>query len=278
LADLTGVIDSHLHSAPDLKQRSVDDLELAQEAARLGVRAFVIKSHFMPTQDRAYLVNRVVEGVQAFGSITLNPSVGGINPEAVKASLRLGAKIVWLPTMFADNQTRLEGRGGGVVVVEDGKPVKALVEVMKIIADFDAVLATGHISSDEIFIVAEEAFKQRIRKVVVTHPELSVVNMSIPRQKELRTAFPVYFDRVYAQPAGKGMWKPNLEINVQAIREVGFESTVISSDAGQALTENLPWGDTWNHYIDYLESSGVSTESIDHMARKIPAWLLDLPY
>lgn len=278
MADLAGVIDSHVHSAPDLKKRSVDDLDLAHEAVRLGVRAFVIKSHFMPTQDRAYLVNRVVDGVHAFGSITLNPSVGGINPDAVKASLQLGAKIVWLPTMFADNQVKLEGRGGGVVVAEAGKPVKALIEVMKMIANFDAVLATGHISSDEIFIVVEEAFKQGIRKVVVTHPELSVVGLSIPRQKELRANFPVYFDRVYAQPAGKGMWKPNLEINLQAIREVGYESTVISTDAGQALTENLAWGDALTHYIDYLEGNGLPTAYIDHMARRIPAWLLDLPY
>ena len=55
---LKGIIDMHIHSAPDIRERKLNDLELMEAAVEREVRAIVIKSHFVPTADRAYLVIR----------------------------------------------------------------------------------------------------------------------------------------------------------------------------------------------------------------------------
>ena len=107
---MKGVIDMHVHTNPDLRLRAYDDFELMEAAIRVGARAIVIKTHQGTTMDRAYLCNRHNEIVHGktnnftmFGSITLNKVVGGINPKAVDVALRLGAKVVWLPTQSAKN-------------------------------------------------------------------------------------------------------------------------------------------------------------------------------
>ena len=106
---MKGVIDMHVHTNPDLRLRAYDDLELTDAAVKVGARAIVIKTHQGTTMDRAYLCNRynkIVHGDKdftMFGSITLNHPVGGLNPVAVEVALKLGAKVVWLPTQHAQN-------------------------------------------------------------------------------------------------------------------------------------------------------------------------------
>ena len=81
---LDGVIDMHIHSAPDIRERKMNDLELMEAAIDNGVRAIVIKSHNVPTMDRATLVNMIKEekygkevDFTMFGGISLNEPVGG---------------------------------------------------------------------------------------------------------------------------------------------------------------------------------------------------------
>ncbi|MBR0257950.1 MAG: hypothetical protein IJQ58_09460, partial [Synergistaceae bacterium] len=161
---LKGIIDMHIHSAPDIRQRKLDDLELMEAAVERGVRAIVIKSHHVPTMDRAALVNKIVSekygdatDFQMFGGLALNQSVGGLNPYAVEAALKLGAKIIWLPTNTAENHRRKSGKDGGVAVVRDGRAVKELEPIFKLINEYDAVFETGHISAAECFPVVEAA-------------------------------------------------------------------------------------------------------------------------
>lgn len=106
---MKGVIDMHVHTNPDLRTRAYDDFELCDAAVRVGARAIVIKTHLGSTVNRAYLTNRYNERVNGnndftmFGAIVLNRCVGGINPVAVENALKLGAKVVWLPTSSARN-------------------------------------------------------------------------------------------------------------------------------------------------------------------------------
>lgn len=272
--DLTGVIDMHIHSAPDIRKRSLDDIQLSREAKRVGVRAIVIKSHLVPTMDRAWLVNQINPDVKMFGSITLNHSVGGINPYAVDTALNLGAKIVWMPTVWSSKHRELTRKSGGIETVRDGKVVPALVDVLKLIAEKNAILATGHLSSEEIFVVVEEARKQGVEKIVITHPEFFVVNMSIQDQKRMVEDYQVYLERCYAQPIGGGKYKSNLADNVHAIEEVGYESTIVSTDGGQV--ENPIWSQALTEYIQYLTDHHIPQYAIDTMTKRNPAKLLDL--
>ncbi|MGO4890009.1 DUF6282 family protein [Anaerobacillus sp. MEB173] len=267
-------MDLHIHSAPDIRERSHDDLELAKQAKEIGVRAVVIKSHYVPTMDRAYLVNKVEPSVRMFGSITLNPSVGGINPFAVEAALSLRAKVVWMPTIFSIKHRQLEGKSGGVETVRDNQVIPELKNVLKLIADNKAILATGHLSPEEIFIVVEEARKQGVENIVITHPEFHVVNLSIPEQIKLVNDYQVFLERTYAQPIGGGKYKSNLLTNLKAIEEVGYKSTIVSTDGGQV--ENPMWKDVLREYIQYLVDNGISTKAIHTMTRENPAKLLGI--
>ena len=157
---MKGVIDMHVHTNPDLRLRAYDDFELMEAAIRVGARAIVIKTHQGTTMDRAYLCNRHNEIVHGktnnftmFGSITLNKVVGGINPKAVDVALRLGAKVVWLPTQSAKNhmQKMNQDLSQSVEVVKDGKIVPELRSVLELIRDHNAVLGTAHIAPEEIF-------------------------------------------------------------------------------------------------------------------------------
>src|SRR5580704_13379804 len=102
---LQGAYDLQVHVAPDVIARRIDDLDLAKEFLAMGLRGFVLKSHYFPTAERAQVVTKAVPGIRAFGAIALNHSIGGLNPVAVELAGRSGAKIVWMPTVDAANET-----------------------------------------------------------------------------------------------------------------------------------------------------------------------------
>ncbi len=95
---LEGAIDLHVHSSPDVEPRRYDDIQLAGEAARMGMSAILIKSHQNSTVERAILVSKIVPQIRVFGGLVLNETVGGLNPAAVRLALTMGAKQIWMPT------------------------------------------------------------------------------------------------------------------------------------------------------------------------------------
>lgn len=169
---MKGVIDMHIHTNPDLRTRRYDDFELCDAAVRVDARAVVIKTHLGSTTERAWLVNRYNKMVHGdnnftmFGSIVLNACVGGINPTAVENALKMGAKVVWLPTQSARNHLEKLGKptDGCVEVVQDGKIVPELAQVFELIQKYDVVLGTGHISAAEIFTVVKAARQAGVKK------------------------------------------------------------------------------------------------------------------
>lgn len=249
-----GVIDLHIHSGPDVKMRKMNDLELMEASVRLGVRAVVIKSHHVPTMDRAELTNLVCRqkypdaDFTMFGGIALNQSVGGLNPYAVEAALKLGAKVVWLPTLDAANQRRKDGQSGGIELTRDGKVVSELIPIFELIRDYDVMLQTGHISGSECFPVVEAARKAGVHKIVVTHPEYHIVDMDMEQQRRIVLDYDVLLEREYAQPVGS-VFKNNLAENVEAIRAIGCEHFIIATDSGQTV---MPyWYDALTESLDY---------------------------
>src|SRR6266853_3543671 len=100
-----GGYDLQVHVAPDVIERRTDDVDLAKDFLSHGLKGFVLKSHYIPTAERAKVVCRAVPGIQAYGAITLNHSLGGLNPVAVELAGRSGTKIVWMPTVDAANET-----------------------------------------------------------------------------------------------------------------------------------------------------------------------------
>ena len=269
---LHGVIDIHIHTNPDIRTRRLSDLQLATEARRVGARAIVIKSHLVTTMDRASIAREAVPGIDVFGGIVLNAQVGGLNAVAVDTAIKMGAKLVWLPTSFSSNERRRQGKSDGVETVVDGQVVPALIPILKLIAQSDIALATGHLTPAETLIVVEEARKQGVAKIVVNHPEWATVDMSIDDQKRL-AQFDVYFERCYARNVG-GKYDKNFERNLQAMEALGFESTIVATDGGQV--ENPLWSDALAEYIGYLLNAGVPKSTVDLMTKQNPARVLGL--
>ena len=280
---LKGVIDMHVHTNPDLRLRAYDDFELMEAGIRVGARAIVIKTHQGTTMDRAYLCNRhnkIVHGntndFTMYGSITLNKVVGGINPKAVDTALKLGAKVVWLPTQSARNhmvKNKLDP-AGCVDVVRDGKIVPELKDMFGLIKDHNAVLGTAHVSPEEAFVVVEAARDAGIKNIVITHPEWWIVDMSVEDQVRMVKDYNVILERCYAQNMGGGKYKSNLPSNLEIIKEVGYQNVMVDTDGGQ--TENPHWEIAMAEYMQYLVDNGIPEEHVHYMTHTIPAGLLGI--
>ena len=269
---LDGIIDIHVHTNPDVRVRRLSDLQLAAEARRVGARAIVIKSHLVTTMDRAAIAREAVPGIDVFGGIVLNPHVGGLNPVAVDTAIRLGAKIVWLPTSFSSNERARQGKNDGVETVADGKAVPALSPILRMIAEADVALATGHLTPAETLVVVEEARRRGVGKIVVNHPEWATVDMSIADQKRL-AQFDVFFERCYARNVG-GRYEKNFRRNLDAMEALGFESTIVATDGGQV--ENPMWSEALAEYVGFLVQAGVPPAAIERMTRINPARILGI--
>ena len=86
--------------------RTLDAIETAQIAKRHGMRAIVFKQHYLETASWAYLVSRIVPGIQLFGGIALNRSVGGLNPNAVEQVATFAGgfgRVVYFPTFESEH-------------------------------------------------------------------------------------------------------------------------------------------------------------------------------
>lgn len=278
---IQGIIDLHYHSAPDVKPRKLNDLELMEQGVAMGARGVVIKTHFSSTAGRAALVNQVRRekypdsDFELFGGIALNRSVGGLNPYALETELKMGAKVVWLPTVDSENEFRKLGKSGGIRLVENGKAVSELTSIFELIRDYDVCLQTGHASGEEIFPIVEAARKAGVQKIVITHPEYHIVGMTLSQQEQIVRDYGVYLELEYAQPVGNH-FVSNLPSNVEAIQAIGAEHIILATDSGQV---NTPfWRDAVRESIDYYRGAGISESDLQTMMITNPAKMLGLDF
>jgi hypothetical protein len=266
--DLSGAIDLHVHAGPDVWPRKMDDLELARQAAGRRMRAILLKSHWTLTADRAYLVQKVVPDLKVFGGLALNLAVGGINPFAVEAALQMGAAEIWMPTISAASEME-----GGLTIFSNGHISENVLAVLKLIAEKDAILGTGHLSVTEIVALIPAARHLGVRKILITHPEHPPVNMPSDLQEELRDRYAVFFERcLITTPFGGGHLP--FSALAQVIRRVGPETTIIATDFGQP--QNPSPLDGLACYINNLRSNGFSDADINRMCRENPAQMLEV--
>jgi hypothetical protein len=273
--DLSGVIDLHAHCAPDTSARSVDAIDLAKLARERGMRGIVLKSHQDPTASLAYIVRKEVPGIEVFGGIALNRTVGGINLAAVEhmAALQGGwGRIVWMPTADAENQVRYYKQNRPFVPISrDGALLPEVRAVIASIARHKLVLATGHSSPEEDLLLVEEARRAGVQQVVVTHPMVPPVNMSIAQMKQAAAAG-AYLEFTYL-----GLIPPvrsTIGDYAAAIRAVGPEHCILSSDLGRAGDPLHP--DGLLLFFRALLKQGFSQADIDRMAKTNPARVLGL--
>lgn len=283
---IAGTIDFHVHSAPDVSDRIIDDFELAQMAAQAKMKAVVLKNHVTNTADRAVLAHKIVPDIELFGGVVLNRSVGGINPDAVETMYHLGngrGKVVWLPTIDADYHLKVFHKSGtGLRVARGERLLPQTEEVLKAIAKYNLVLGTGHISPEEVYLVVQRARLLGIKNILITHAMADVPGLSMAQMQEI-AAMGAFLELAYVNDlmgkdsgiaAHRNWHRVSLQDMAEAIKTIGAEHFVLSTDLGRSL-DPLPV-EGYQQFIQGLQQEGISQAQIDVMAKKNPAQLLGI--
>ena len=278
-----GAYDLHVHVAPDVPPRRIDDVTLARRFAEVGLAGFALKSHYTSTAERAQVVSALVPEVQVVGTVSMNQAVGGMNPLAVEIAAREGARIVWMPTVdspaetagrkepkpedkvpqWARLQHELRGLGLGVEPVQvtgsGGELLPEARHVLRAIARHGLILATGHLDRDDTFAVVDGALEERVSRIVVTHPEFPCQDFSLDDQREL-AARGCLLERCLSTPlSGKTTWEHVFD----GVRAVGVERTLFSSDCGNP--DYPPVEDGLALWADRLLEAGFDEDDVREM-------------
>jgi hypothetical protein len=288
---IEGGYDLQVHVAPDVISRRIDDLDLAKEFLAHKLKGFVLKSHYAPTYERAKVVTKASPGITAFGAITLNHSVGGLNPVALEIAGRSGNKIVWMPTVDAANETA--GRSDGptdklpfwakiqrelsatgisppplTVVGTDGKVTAPARRCLELIGKHDMILATGHLSKKEIHTLVRTAKEMGLKRVVVTHAEFPSQNMTAQEQVEVADLGAMIEHCFTTMYTNKAPWDAYFD----SVRKVGPERVILSTDLGQTI--NPPVAEGFAMFAQKMLDAGFSAADVRRMAVTNPTALV----
>ena len=283
---IPGSIDYHIHSGPDVFPRLLNDVEIAQQAKAAGMRAVLLKSHTECTAARAAIASYVNGGFPVFGAIAMNYSVGGLNPEAVRNAVRMGAKQVYMPTIHAAHYLKevdsvpmfaalLKGGIQGLYLLNgDGSVKDEVLKIIDIIAEADVVLATGHVSVEEAMALVETAHQRGVRRIVVTHPTSPMENYSIEEMKQILAKGASMLEHVVNDTTHQMKNPIAPSVIADAIRATGAEHTIMSTDSGQVINP-APVVSLENFICQMLEE-GIPAEDVMRMTRDNPAGMLGI--
>lgn len=271
-----GAVDIHVHFAPDPKvERRGSAIEIAKQAAEMGMQALVLKSHEYPTQPVAYTVSQIVSDITLIGGIALDYEVGGLNPTAVEATANMGGRVVWMPTYSAQADRLHKGSSGGIVLLDDnGKLLPEVYEILEVVKAYDMVIATGHVSTRECIALVFEAKNLGINRVVVTHGTTSAFWTGMtPEDMKTMAGMGAYVEHCLHVMMPMTYRMPPQDL-VEVIRTIGTENCIISTDFGQDFhpmpAEGLRMG------IATLLKAGLDEVELGMLVKDNPARLLGL--
>ena len=250
---IKGAYDLHVHSAPDVLPRKMNDIAMADRIKGSGMAGYAIKSHFFCTSERAELMHELYPEVDYIGTITLNSAVGGINPTAMEMAARSGIKLVWFPTCDNEHerahtfngdpnkklpfwaQIIIEMKNAGIeaptinLLDSNGELKPEVLDVLDIIAKYDIILATGHISHEEAYNLVPEAAKRGVKNIVITHVDFPTTFYSIEDQK-MFASYGAVMEHCYTTWAtNKCEWATTVDM----IRQLGADKVILGTDLGQ---------------------------------------------
>jgi hypothetical protein len=273
---LAGVVDIHVHANPDSTPRSIDAIDLARMAKARGMRALVFKSHYEPTASMAYLIRKIVPGIEAFGGIDLNLTVGGMNPSAVEHMAAITGnygRVVWMSTSDSQAQVLYEKQNRPFVrIARDSELLPETKRVIAVIAKHNLVMATGHNSAAEDLMLIREARAQGVQHIVVTHAMVAPIHMTIPQMQQA-AKMGAYIEFTYNGLIGKSK-QFDFADYAKAILAVGVDHCILSSDMGQPANPAHP--DGLAAFFLGMKHQGFSQAEIDMMSKTNPSRLLGL--
>ena len=298
LVSIEGAVDLHVHTGPSVIVRAFNDVETAHKAAEAGMQAIVLKDHFECTSGRAWHTSRQVPEIKVFAGIVLNRYVGGVNPIAVETALLKEAKQIWMPTVDSSHhaqeygttstyQVQGVGHGAampkpssrmqqakGISILKDNDLTGEAKDVVNLVAEYDVILATGHISKKEVFILAKYAKATNFEKVLITHPDFDILSeFDLQDLKNLVENYGTFVEFTAAT-----VFNPDCSMTIEKVKEwmevLGPDNCVISSDSGAPFSPMMP--EVLRIYGQELYQVGVSKENLRKMMVDNPKRLLGL--
>jgi len=240
------------------------------------MRAIVLKNHYEFTSGLAYIVRKQVPGIEVFGGVDLNLTVGGMNPAAIEYMTQTSGgwgRIVWMPTFDAENAVRFakENRRS-VSVSRNGELLPQVKEVIGLIAKHGLILATGHSSAEEGLMLVREGKRQGVRQIVVTHAMNPPIQMTVAQMQEAAKlgAMIEFVGGSLATPDAPA----RMDRFANAIKKIGPEYCILASDLGQQGNA-LPT-DGFAAFLAAMRARGLTQQQVDRMAKENPARLLGL--
>ena len=103
-----------------------------------------------------------------------------------------------------------------------------MLDILDIIARYDMILATGHISHEEAYKLVPEAAKRGVKKIVITHVTFPTTYYSVEDQKKF-IEYGAKMEHCYTT------WKTGKEelpVIAEMIKAVGAENCIIGTDLG----------------------------------------------
>jgi len=227
--------------------------------------------------------------LRVFGGIALNGTVGGLNPRAVELCLRMGGKVVWFPTMssaahieyhehhhdtgFPTATIALAPEAVIDVRDENGRLKPEVYEIIDLVKDADAILASGHMDPGQVDAVFDAARQRGVQRLIVNHPDF-VLGITHDHARRL-AAQGVHIEHSI------GMYNDQAPANRRPISQLlewievaGAEQTVLASDVGQR--SNPSPVDTFRRVAELLLEAGVHEADVKRMMSANPGALLGL--
>jgi hypothetical protein len=272
-----GSIDMHVHSGPDaVRQRHSDANEVVSEAKKAGMKAVVLKSHDYMTTPLAHVISTFIPGIKVFGGVCLNLDVGGLNVYAVEMAAKLGSRVIWMPTFTSMNDmSKRDPPEKGITILEENGDLKPVVpEILKVIKEYDMVLASGHLSTNEIYVLIDEALDMGIEKIAITHPLTARFgpNMAIADQVKIAKKG-AYMEHCFVATMPRHD-KLDPKIMRDAIYAAGVENCVLATDFGQVHNPSPLEG--LKMMISTLMDLGITEDEFTTMLKTNPSKLLNL--
>lgn len=283
---LKGILDIHVHAGPSVANREVDAADMLREAVVAGYRGFLVKDHYFPSCMGVNMVQKHCDanGVEIYSSMALNNAVGLFNCMAVDAAINMGAKIIYFPTVSSKNHIdHHKGSfvGAGkmsvpevpvVYVDEDGVMDPAAVEVLKLIAEKDVVLGTGHATAWEVDHLVEKAVELGVKRILVNHPQFHIgaTYEQMTKWAEMGAFIEL---NVCVFTSGSKLGSLDDQVIADMLKAVPLERMILDSDLGQR-SNGSPVEGMYRFIRLLMDKFGLSEADIDLIAKKNPAALL----
>jgi len=282
---MKGAIDLHAHGYPEVSlpfRGRMSDTQWAKAAQDMKMGGFVMKSHIWPTMERAYSLQTQFPELKVYGSITLNPNVGGMNPWPVESAIQLGAKVLWLPTWGA--RFDIEHHGGkyfrkelpffheltpekGIFLFDESGALRNEVkEIIGLAQKGDLIVGTGHISPEESLAVADYCRSVGFRKLVFTHP-ISLGASGHEIEKVAGMGFYVELTCLHLL-----LQAVRISQVLEVVQKVGYQRCLLTTDAFFSWTPPAP--EMLRLLIGILIHHGLEPTAIRHMVYSNPGDLL----